>query len=159
MKRQPTADEMLLRMAGLCASSEHCPADIRDKILKQGFPSDIADKIIDYLIRNKYIDESRYARAFASDKVRFSGWGRVKVKMHLKSKRLPDSSINEGLKGVGEDDYIESLRKVLSAKARTLDLSEVKDRQKLYRHLASRGFESNIIISEMRKYLSCNGND
>ena len=151
MKRKPTFDEMLVRMAGLCAGAEQCCADIRNKILRQGFSLEEAEKMLEYLRVNKYIDDARYARAYASDKVRFSGWGRIKVRMGLRAKGMPDSVISCALDYIQEKDYAEALDKVLSAKARGLDLKEVKDRQQLYRHVASRGFESSLIIAAMRR--------
>lgn len=153
MKRQPTADEMLLRMAGLCAASEQCVSDIRAKVLKKGFSPEVADRIIDYLVSNRYIDEVRYAKAFTADKVRFSCWGRIKIRMHLRAKHVDDSSISEGLLYIDEKQYAESLGRVLEAKARTLDMSEIADRRKLYRHLASRGYESSLIVQAIRNYL------
>ncbi|MDE6650264.1 MAG: RecX family transcriptional regulator [Muribaculaceae bacterium] len=154
MKRKPTADEMLVRMAGLCAGAEQCAADIRQKILKQGFSSAEAGKMIEYLTVNKYIDDARYARAYAVDKVRFSGWGRMKVRMGLRAKGLSDSVIAQALDYIPDMDYSKTLQKVLIAKSRNLDLTEIKDRQKLYRHLASRGFESQLIISAMRNLVN-----
>ncbi len=154
MKRRITADEMLVRMAGLCANAEQCSSDIRQKILKHGFSAEQADKMIDYLCANKYIDDERYARAYAVDKVRFSGWGKMKVRLGLLAKGLSDSIISQALDYIPEKDYSEALEKVLAAKARSLYLKDVKDRQKLYRHLASRGFESQRIIAAIRMYLT-----
>ena len=153
MKRRPTAEEMLVRMAGLCAGAEQCAADIRTKILRQGFSADEAEGMIAYLERNRYLDDYRYARAYAVDKVRFSGWGRMKVRMGLRAKGMPDSVITQALDYIPEADYGESLRKAMMAKARNLDLGEVKERQKLYRHMAARGFESQLIISAMRELM------
>ncbi len=153
MKRKPTAEEMLVRMAGLCAGAEQCAADIKSKILKQGFSADEAEKMIAYLQTNKYIDDARYARAYAADKVRFAGWGRMKVRMGLRGKGMSDSVISQALEYIDEKDYADALQKVLLAKARSLDLKDVKDRQKLYRHLASRGFESSMIVSAMRNFI------
>lgn len=149
-KRKPTADEMLLRMAGLCAGAEQCTADIRNKILKQGFSSEEAEYMVRYLQENKYIDDSRYARAYAVDKVRFSGWGRMKVRMGLRAKGMGDSVISQALEYISQSDYDDALNRVMKAKAKGLDLKDVKDRQKLYSHLVSRGFESNLIIDAMR---------
>ena len=153
MKRQPTAEAMLVKMAGLCAGAEQCTADIKQKILKQGFPAEEADNMIAYLRANKYLDDSRYARAYAVDKVRFSGWGKMKVRMGLRSKGMSDSMIAQALEYIQEKDYAEALEKAMLAKARSLDLKDLKDRQKLYRHLASRGFESQLIISALRSLL------
>ena len=152
-RRKPTAEEMLVRMAGLCANAEQCAADIRQKILKQGFSADEAEKMIDYLCANKYIDDSRYARAYAIDKVRFSGWGKMKVHMGLRAKGMSDTIIARALNYISDKDYAGALEKVLIAKARSLDLKDVKDRQKLYRHLASRGFESQLIINAIRSFI------
>ncbi len=109
--------------------------------------------MIAYLIANKYIDDARYSRAYAVDKVRFSGWGRMKVRIGLRAKGMSDSVITQALGYIPEIEYSEALQKVLLAKAKSLDLMDVKDRQKLYRHLASRGFESQLIITAMRSYM------
>ena len=144
-------------MAGLCAGAEQCAADIRAKILKQGFTPEEAAAMISYLQRNKYLDDSRYARAYAVDKVRFSGWGRMKVRMGLRGKGMGDSIIAQALEYIPETDYKEAIDKVMAAKARSLDLSDVKERQKLYRHMAGRGFESQLIISAMRSMIRKGG--
>lgn len=144
---------MLVKMAGLCANAEQCAAGIRQKILKQGFSIEEAEKMISYLRVNRYIDDARYARAYAVDKVRFSGWGNMKVKMGLRAKGMSDDIISQALDYIPEKEYENALVKVLSAKARSLDLKDVKDRQKLYRHLVSRGFESQLIISAIRNHI------
>ncbi|MDE6379936.1 MAG: RecX family transcriptional regulator [Muribaculaceae bacterium] len=154
MKRKPTADEMLVRMAGLCAGAEQCAADIKSKILRQGFSVEEADRMLEYLQKNRYLDDSRYARAYAVDKVRFSGWGRMKVRMGLRAKGMGDSVISQALDYIPDADYQEALWKVMTAKGKSLDLQDVKERQKLYRHMVSRGFESSLIISSMRRYMS-----
>ena len=145
---------MLVRMAGLCAGAEQCAADIRCKILKQGFSMEEAERMIAYLQQNKYLDDRRYARAYAVDKVRFSGWGRMKVRMGLRAKGMGDAVISQALDYIPDADYQEAFWKVMTAKGKSLGLEDVKERQKLYRHMASRGFESSLIISSMRKYMS-----
>lgn len=153
-RRKPTAEEMLVKMAGLCAGAEQCSADIRSKILKAGFALEEAETMLGYLQKNRYIDDSRYARAYAADKVRFSGWGRMKVRMGLRAKGISDSIVSQALENINGSDYAEALQKALVSKARSLDLADVKDRQKLYRHLASRGFESDVIIAAIRRFIN-----
>lgn len=155
--KELNAEEMLVRMAGLCAGAEQCEADIRQKILKKGFSTAQAEAMLEYLRSNGYIDNARYAKAFASDKVRFSGWGRLKIRMALKVKGMDDRTISTALEYVSADDYSAALAKALAAKAGSFDLGEVKDRQKLYRHLASRGFEPSVIIPAIRRYMAANG--
>lgn len=147
---------MLVKMVGLCAGAEQCSSDIYDKVLKKGFSRDVADRIVGYLVKNEYIDDARFARAYAADKVKFAGWGKIKIRMYLKAKKMSDAIISQALEYVDAKDYAEALTKVLAAKARGLDLSEVKDRQKLYRHLASRGFETSLIIPAIRNHIASN---
>lgn len=154
MKRQPTADEMLVKMAGLCAGAEQCSADIRGKVLGKGFSIEEADRIVGYLVKNRYIDDARFARAYAADKARFSGWGRIKIRMYLKHKGFSETLISQALDYIDENEYAETLQKVMMSKARNLDLKDIGDRQKLYRHLASRGFESSLIVAAMRNFIS-----
>lgn len=158
-RRQTTHDEMLLRMAGLCAGAEQCSADIRQKILRQGFSTQEAERMVEYLVANKYIDDARYARAYASDKIRFSGWGKMKVRMGLRVKHIPEAVAEDALAAIPAKDYTEALRKALVSKARNLDLEDVRGRQKLYRYLASRGFESEAIISAIRIHIRRNNSD
>ncbi len=154
MKKEITPNAMLVRLAGLCAAAEQCSGDLRSKILKKGFSQDQANSMLSYLTANGYVDDSRYAKAYASDKVRFSGWGKMKIRMALRVKGISDSNISAALANISVSDYDAALNKALSAKACDLNLSDVRDRQRLYRNLASRGFESAVIIPAIRRYIA-----
>ncbi|MDE6295041.1 MAG: RecX family transcriptional regulator [Muribaculaceae bacterium] len=139
--------QLKLRMADLCARSEQCEYDIMVKLKRAGITYREAAEIIEALKRDKFLSDSRYARAFANDKVRFSGWGRNKIRVALIAKRIPEACIREALDDIDEDEYLESLTRVAVAKARGLDLSDYRQRQKFYRSMMSRGFESSAITS------------
>ena len=149
-KKPLTKEAALLRMADLCARGEHCSSEIREKLRKLMISASDANGIIDYLEENRYIDNLRFAKSFARDKVRFSGWGRNKIRMALAVKRISSSDIREALEEINEEDYEEAVSRAARAKARNLDLSDYEDRAKLYRHLASRGFESAVISNAIR---------
>ncbi|MDE6084357.1 MAG: RecX family transcriptional regulator [Muribaculaceae bacterium] len=144
-KKQMTVDEAKIRLADLCSRSEQCSFDIRQKLYKWGFNSSTAEEIINLLIERKFLSDRRYAGAYASDKVRFASWGRNKIRLSLKIKRIPDEIISEALADINPDDYKAAIKRVAERKARNLNLNDREDRLKLYRHLLSRGFESNII--------------
>ena len=144
--RKPADPEALLkRMASLCAKSEQCTFDISTKLYKSGLPADKREEIIEYLTAHRYLDDARFARSFASYKVRFSGWGKRKIRMALAAKRIDGSLIADALDAIDHDDYADALSRVAESKKRNLDLQSREDRQKLYRHLLSRGFESDLI--------------
>ena len=83
MAKTLTPPEALHRAAALCSSSEHCITDIREKLSRWGIGELDARTIVERLVQERFIDEERYAIAFAKDKFRFSGWGRIKIRYAL----------------------------------------------------------------------------
>lgn len=139
-KRPVTVEAMKLRLAGLCARSEQCEADLRMKMRRAGIGQEDADAIISFLREGKFIDDARYARAFVSDKINFAGWGPAKIRAALAAKHLPQQAVAEALAEAESDVLEQSLMRAARSKARSLDLSSRADMAKLLRHLMSRGF-------------------
>lgn len=144
-KKPATPEGVRLRLAGLCARSEQCENDLRQKIARTGLSKDDSDAIIEFLRDNKYLDEHRFARAYCMDKVRFAGWGIMKIRQGLMAKRVPPAIISEAIGEIDRKEYIAALKRVGIAKARTLDLHTADDRGKFYRYMAARGFEASLI--------------
>lgn len=155
-KRQPTAEEMMQRMAGLCAASEQCTFDIEKKLRRAELSEEEVRYILRRLHEERFIDDGRYAGAFARDKVRFSSWGRLKIRQALRAKRISDREISEALASIDDGDYAEAAERAGEAKARSLDLSEYNDRVKLMRHLLSRGFEIEVCRRSLSRIIKNN---
>ena len=144
-------EQGLQRAAGLCCQSEHCVADITEKLLRWGVSREDSDRIIDRLIDEKYIDESRYALAYVRDKVRFSHWGRVKIKSMLRMFRISEQDISNAFDSFDEDEYLGVLEGVIESKRKTLpDAESYASRVKLIRFALQRGFE----MHEIAKFIS-----
>lgn len=139
-----SVEKARMKMAALCARSEQCEYDIRTKLLRS-FDTKTCDEIVDFLKHHDFIDNKRYACALTSQKVRISRWGRLKIKLYLKSKRISQSDIDIALEGIDETEYIDTAIKLARAKAADLNLSVREDKMKLFRFLYQRGFESGII--------------
>lgn len=142
-----TPDAAKLRMADLCARSEQCEADIRQKLYRLGLSSAEVQQIITQLIDEKFIDNARFARSFARDKCRFSCWGKHKIRLALATKRLSSDEIQQGLDAIEKSEYLDALKRTAAAKARTLDLNGEnahENRMKLFRHILARGFETDL---------------
>ena len=144
-KKPADPDALLKRMAGLCAKSEQCTFDISTKLYKAGLPKEKREEIIAYLTVNRYLDDARFARSFASFKVRFAAWGKRKIRMALAAKRIPSDLISEALDAIPEEDYTAALRRVVESKKKDLDVADYTQRAKIYRSLLARGFESALI--------------
>ena len=144
-------EQGLQRAAGLCCQSEHCVADITEKLLRWGVSREDSDRIIDRLIDEKYIDEARYAQAYTNDKLRFSHWGRIKIKTMLRMKHISDSDINKAFDNISEEEYENILRDVIQAKTKSLgDAEDYTSRAKIIRFALQRGFE----MGEITKFIS-----
>lgn len=153
-RRGMTREEALLRMADLCARSEQCASDIEKKLrLKNLSNADIA-AVIEELERRNFLDSSRFARSFANDKLRFSGWGRLKIRAALKLRRIPSADISEALENLDSEEYDTALMRVAGVKARSLDLTLYADRTKLLRHLLSRGFTPSESTTALKNLVS-----
>lgn len=150
-KRPLTYEKALERMTALCARAEHCEGEIREKLRRALLPSSDIDRVVDYLVTHRFVDDSRYARAFAADKVRFAGYGRLKIRMALVAKRIPSPLIAEALESIDNDEYSAALMKVARSRAASLDLDDYDDRAKLYRRLVSRGYESSLVSKAIQR--------
>lgn len=146
IRKKPADPEALLkRMATLCAKSEQCTYDISTKLYRAGLPAGKREEIIEYLTAHRYLDDARFAKAFASYKVRFSSWGKMKIRMALAAKRINSALISEALDSIDKNDYEEALRRIIRVKRKDLDIHDREQRAKLYRQLLGRGFESSLI--------------
>jgi regulatory protein len=152
-RKPPTPESALNRMAALCAKSEYCPADVRDKLLRQGFTPSDADRIVDRLIDDHFIDEDRYTRAFIHDKIQYELWGHLKIRYALRAKRIPDDLVDRLLdESASEEQYLANLETLLRRKLRSLPrpLSPT-DRAKVYRFAAQRGYEAGLIAPILKR--------
>ena len=116
-----------------------------------------AEDIIGYLIREKYIDDTRFSRAYCHDRFCYSHWGRVKIRQMLRHLHLTDAEIAEGLEVISEEAYLQTIADTVRQKDRTLrDTDTYQRKGKLVRHLLSRGFEMELAIDAVDDYLSKN---
>jgi regulatory protein len=146
MKKEMTEQEAYLQLAALCAQAEHCEQEMRDKMRRWEIDETAQNRIIDRLIKERYIDNERYARAFVKDKIRYNKWGRRKVQQALWMKRIDNDLQQRVLDEIDEKEYLDVLRPLLKQKRKsTKASSDYELNQKLVRFALSRGFTFNII--------------
>jgi regulatory protein len=149
--RQLTYEQALTRVTSLCSASEYCIHDINEKLYRWGISNTDSERIIDYLLDEKYIDEARYAQAYTNDKLRFSHWGRIKIKSMLRMKHISDRDINNALDNNSEEEYESILRDIIKGKAKSEgDAEDYASRAKIIRFALQRGFE----MGEITKFIS-----
>ena len=146
MKKEMTEQEAYLQLAALCAQAEHCQQEMRDKMRRWELDETVQNRIIDRLIKERYVDDERYARAFVKDKIRYNKWGRRKVQQALWMKRIDADIQQRVLDGIDEKEYVDILRPLLKQKRKTTKAeNDYELNRKLVRFALSRGFDFSII--------------
>jgi regulatory protein len=103
------------------------------------------DQIIADLIEQGYLNEERFAIAFAGGRFRVKEWGRVKIKYELKQKQVSDYSIRQALKQINEEEYLKLLKKLAEEKYASLKNEQwMVRKKKTMDYLMQRGFEGEL---------------
>jgi regulatory protein len=146
MKKDMTEQEAYLQLAALCAQAEHCQQEMRDKMRRWELDETVQNRIIDRLIKERYVDDERYARAFVNDKIRYNKWGRRKVQLALWQKHIDADVQQQVLDEIDEKEYLDILRPLLKQKRKSIKAeSDYELNQKLVRFALGRGFGFDII--------------
>lgn len=156
MPRKPiTPDNAYLRLATLCARSEQAQGDLRKKLHDWGITENDSNDIIARLKQERYLDNERYARAYCRDKLRFNGWGRIKIAFMLRSKGIEQEYIDAALAEIDGEEYAAILDNAIEAKAKTLTGKEPEQfTASLLRFASSRGFEPSVIFPAIERLTS-----
>jgi len=135
-----------------CAYQDRCHFDVDQKLMKFGLDQEDREILIGHLIAYKFLDEQRFADAFVSGKVRIKRWGRIKIKQHLKQKRITERCISEAMSKINEDEYLYNLEELMSKKWLLTNGNEYTRKQKVAQFLYGKGYESSLIHELLQNY-------
>ncbi|HEY8781313.1 MAG TPA: RecX family transcriptional regulator [Mucilaginibacter sp.] len=135
-----------------CSYQERSQQEVRDKLYEWGLHAKAVENIISGLIIDNFLNEERFAKAYAQGKFRQKGWGKLKIKQGLKFKQVPDVLIKKALQNIADDDYIKMLEKVLTKKEKVLSEKDAyKRKYKLQQYAIGRGYENDLILDVLRE--------
>ena len=136
----------LSKAMALCAAYEYCSSDIRSRLNSWGISSVDADKIISELIREQFVNDTRYALAFVKDKYNHNKWGKVKIAAGLRLKKINEETIVRALDEIDEDQYLTMIRDTINSHRKFVKAKNKYElKGKLLRFGLSRGFESHLL--------------
>ena len=145
-KKQITKEQALQKLKHYCAYQERCHSEVKEKLYNLGAWKKDHDEIIATLIEENYLNEERFALAFAGGKFRVKQWGRVKIKYELKQKQVSEYCIKKSLKQIDEEEYIKVLNKLAKDKYTSLKSEQYLIRKKkTMDYLIAKGFEMDLI--------------
>lgn len=143
--------KVLARLQRLCSKAEYCSADIYRKALKAlDGDAQAASRVVASLVEDRYVDDARYASAFAREKASIQGWGPVKIRFQLRGKGISETVISAALAEVEPEKASDKLDRLLAAKARTL-ASDPQFRLKLLKFGLSRGYDYDAVEAALER--------
>lgn len=147
-----TPDQALPKAESYCAYQERCQQEVRDKLYEWGLWPEAVETIIARLINDKYLNEERFAKAFAGGKFRIKKWGRVRIRLELKRRKVSEYCIKQALKEIDEKAYIQTLKKVLDDRSKKVkQRKSIKRNYMLGQYAVSKGFEADLVWDIIRE--------
>lgn len=132
--------------------SQKSTYEIRQKLKEQKFSEDVIEKIIAYLDSYGFLDDESYVKAYIRDKDEISNWSRGKIRFMLKRKHIDDNLIEDYIYTISDEREAEKARFFADKKIKN-DFS-YENRAKVFRHLASKGFDVDIINQVLNERFS-----
>ena len=146
-------DQVLDKMAKYCAYQERCVKDVRDKLKTYDLSQEDCDKILEYLLDNRFVNDERFAKSFVRGKVNQSGWGLNKIRFHLMQKGIAKDLIDEALRQTDEDLYRQRLIDILKTKSKTVKAAnDFERKRKLAAYAMQKGFEGNLVWDILKEF-------
>jgi len=143
---------LLSKAQKFCDYQERYQQEVRDKLYSWGAKPDEVEQVLCQLVEQDYINEERFARAFARGKFRIKHWGKNKIRLELKFRKISEYCIKQGLLEISDAEYLETLKHVIEKKSQQLK-SEKKSplkQRKIASYVISRGFESDLVWENIK---------
>ena len=147
-------DEALKLLENYCAYQERCHKEVIDKLKKMRMIPEVIDNIVVHLITHNFLNEERFAKAFARGKFRIKKWGKNRIVSELKFRQISKYSIESALKEIDLDDYYKTLHELtLKRIAQVNEKNYYKKKKKVADYLLYRGWESHLIYEKLNELI------
>lgn len=140
-------EKALQKIRQFCAYQERCHKEVKEKLYSYGLYKDQVEELLSKLVEDNFLNEERYAIAYAGGKFRMKDWGKNKIKYGLKQQQVSDYCIRKALNCIDHDDYEEKLSKLFKNKEKSLKSEKnifIK-RKKIQQYLVQKGYELSLI--------------
>jgi regulatory protein len=151
-KKQLSPEQALQKLRHYCAYQERCHYEVKEKLYSLGLRKQQVEECISQLIEEDYLNEERFATAFARGRFRMKQWGRVKIKYELKQKQVSEYCIKKALQQIDENEYLGVLTKIAKGKYAALKKEQYLVRKKkTMDYLLQKGYEPDLINRQIEK--------
>ncbi len=147
-----TPQQAILKAASYCAYQERCYSEVEEKLAEWGIYGTDAGEIMIKLSEQNYLNEERFAKAFAGGKFRTKQWGRNKIIRELKMRKISDYNIRLGMLEIDDETYMQTLSELITDKMESVKApnSRIK-KHKTATFVISKGYEPDLVWSLLNK--------
>ncbi|MCU0441530.1 MAG: RecX family transcriptional regulator [Bacteroidia bacterium] len=150
-----TPKQALLKAAAYCAYQERCYQEVEAKLAEWGITGVDAGNLLITLSEQNYLNEERFAKAFAGGKFRVKQWGKIKIMRELKLRNVSDYCIKQGLLQIDDGHYLETIHQLAQSKLDSLKETNIFARkQKAAQYLIAKGYEANLVWNVINQLTS-----
>ena len=148
--------EILKKIENYCSYQERCKKEVIEKFFILNLDQSELDDVINHLINNDYINEERFALAFAQGRFRIKKWGKIKIILELKKRAIDVNLINKAINQITDSDYIGTFDKLSLKKYKSFDVitannvfAHIDDIQNVFLLLKNLMHNKSLIIFEV----------
>lgn len=154
IKKRYSPSEALAKIQRYCAYQERSHKEVKSKLYDYGLYATQVDEIISQLITDGFLNEERFAKAYAGGKFRMKKWGKLKIKNELEFLGLTKNCINRGLKEIEPADYSKTLKTLIKKKSAEMnEENRYKKRDKVARFVIGKGYEPEMVWEYVKDLL------
>jgi len=147
-----TIEEAKKKIEYYCAYQERCHKEVVEKLKSLGMFDTAIDHIVHHLLEQNFLNEERFAKAFARGKHKFKFWGKRRIEQELKFRDISSYNIKTAIKEI-EDDYLENFYHLADRKWETIHEKALeKKKKKWIDYLIRKGYETNLIFEALKNY-------
>ena len=154
IKKRLGPTEALAKIQHYCAYQERSHKEVKNKLYDYGLFESQVDEILSQLITDGFLNEERFAKAFAGGKFRVKKWGKLKIKNELEQLGLTKNCIQRGLKEIESADYSKTLKALIKKKSTEIKEENLfKKRDKIARFAIGKGYEPDVVWEYLKDSL------
>lgn len=134
-----------VKAANFCVYQERTQQEVRDKLYALGLFRDEVEQTLSELISENFVNEERFAIAFANGRFKLKHWGKTKIGYELKKRKISRYCIDKALKGISTSDYENTISSLIEKKSKGIDVTSPFVRQKIAAYLIAKGYEPDLV--------------
>jgi regulatory protein len=143
---------ILQKIRHFCSYQERCISEVEQKLKDLAVQRKKIPGIINQLQKEGYLNEERFAKAYAGGKFRLNKWGHYKIEYEMKIRRIPELMIQEGIADIDKTEYLQALKELMIHKFNEIKSDKnVNIREKIINFAFGKGYEMEFILGFLKE--------